>query len=628
MRRGQLQEISERIDQLRREIDSLEGVLEGFPTPEQSAHAQQLVGHLRNAAVRNELATRQAALVDLNRQAAALADDVPLPTTVSPGSIAPRAQVEVPSPWEPAPAEMPGVEADATVVLESGSEGLLEAEDRGGRGADRLGEETLQLEPEPLPRPVSAPGEPPAPQAEAARESYVSADAAEETLEVASPSQSFLAADDTVTPQEMPVWSPDEQGQPAVEPGGGGQGSAADQPVAPQAQAVQEPPEILPTLPVPEAVPEPAAVSGPPEAEAATLEPSSQDRIGRFIQGVGPPPSEIEPPFVPDVTVAPEVTGVEDQPSRAELAAMVNIRALPDAVEPAEALETSDTPTLAAVSEIPVEVMPAEAPATPDLPVMAEEPAVAAGAQGSVEVWEMAEPPAPPDIPPVAALPPQPESAPIPEISVPAAVDAPTPAPAQAPAAAASSFPPVRLVEPPRERRKLALPIGLGAAALLVVGAGVFVLMGRGQPAAPPAATSVPAGGTGLNVTPVAAVATQPPTSAPTAAAPTARPTEVPTPTTDQISGAPEPAAEAEPEPEVAVEPEPALPTGTIQAPGFASVNLRRAPSSSAPSIRAVPVGTRVEMLPGRTTADGLTWQQIRTPQGEEGWVSAGTIAR
>lgn len=598
--RSRLQEISARIDQLRAEIASLEGVLEGFPTPEQSAHAQQLVGHLRNATVRNELAARQSELVDLNRQAAALADDVPVPAPVSSGLTEPSApQMEVPASSEPAPVETPAVEADATVALEPALD---------------LGEATLQMAPEPLPTEVRTTGPLSRRQAEAARESS-RPDAAEETLEFVSPGP------------------PGEQGLPAVEQAGGESG--ADQPIAPAPQVRLEPPEAPPTWPVLETGPEEAAASEAAQPESVGAEPTSQDRISRFISGVGTGlSSEVEPSAVS------EVTEVAEDQTMAEMAAMVNIPAVADVVEPAGAQETNATLALPAVSKLPDELMPAEEPTVADVPAMPEEPTVA-DMQAVAGVPEMAETPAATGISPVAAPLQEPEIARRPERTArpaapaPAAVSAsPLPTSSEAPAAAVSGLQPVRLVEPARRRRKLAL-IGLAAAAVLVVGAGGFMLMGRGEPSAPSVTPTAPAAGPGANATPVVAVATQPalpPTSAPTAAVPTAVPTrvptEVPTPAPAQVSSAPEPTAEAEPEPEVAIEAAPDLPVGTIQAPGFASVNLRRSPSSSAPSIRAVPVGTRVEILEGRTTADGRTWQQVRTPQGEEGWILADTVAR
>jgi hypothetical protein len=69
-------------------------------------------------------------------------------------------------------------------------------------------------------------------------------------------------------------------------------------------------------------------------------------------------------------------------------------------------------------------------------------------------------------------------------------------------------------------------------------------------------------------------------------------------------------------------------PTGTLYAPGYAAVNLRRGPASLYSLIRPVPVGTRVVLIGGTVRNEDILWQQVRTPLGEVGWVAAGTISR
>jgi SH3-like domain-containing protein len=84
--------------------------------------------------------------------------------------------------------------------------------------------------------------------------------------------------------------------------------------------------------------------------------------------------------------------------------------------------------------------------------------------------------------------------------------------------------------------------------------------------------------------------------------------------------------AEAETPPDVASPV--AVATGRIYAPGFNGVNLRRTPSTTAATIRVLPVGTTVAILSGQAIANGLVWQQVRATNGEVGWVSAGTVLR
>jgi len=98
----------------------------------------------------------------------------------------------------------------------------------------------------------------------------------------------------------------------------------------------------------------------------------------------------------------------------------------------------------------------------------------------------------------------------------------------------------------------------------------------------------------------------------------------------------PEPDGVAEPERESVLDviaeppgqPPSARENATIRAPGFAGVNLRRAPSTSAATIRVLATGTRVELLGGQVRGDGLGWQQVLVPGGGTGWVVVGTVER
>lgn len=48
---------------------------------------------------------------------------------------------------------------------------------------------------------------------------------------------------------------------------------------------------------------------------------------------------------------------------------------------------------------------------------------------------------------------------------------------------------------------------------------------------------------------------------------------------------------------------------------------LREAPGGIQ-ELELLPVGTILVLLPGRTTLEGVEWQQVRTPSGLEGWVA------
>jgi len=56
-----------------------------------------------------------------------------------------------------------------------------------------------------------------------------------------------------------------------------------------------------------------------------------------------------------------------------------------------------------------------------------------------------------------------------------------------------------------------------------------------------------------------------------------------------------------------------------------AGVNMRQAPSTSAPVITTLREGTPVEAIGAPVTAEGRAWQQIRSG-GRDGWVVAVTV--
>jgi hypothetical protein len=75
------------------------------------------------------------------------------------------------------------------------------------------------------------------------------------------------------------------------------------------------------------------------------------------------------------------------------------------------------------------------------------------------------------------------------------------------------------------------------------------------------------------------------------------------------------------------------MPTATATAaPQTATVSsgvgvwLRAAATTEAEQLEWILDGTVLTLLPGRQSAEGFEWQQVRTPAGNEGWVAVDFI--
>jgi len=68
-------------------------------------------------------------------------------------------------------------------------------------------------------------------------------------------------------------------------------------------------------------------------------------------------------------------------------------------------------------------------------------------------------------------------------------------------------------------------------------------------------------------------------------------------------------------------------PTHIIAATGGVPVNMRTGPSTAAPVITTLREGTLVEALGVPVSAEGRSWQEIRSESGE-GWVVAGVVRK
>ncbi len=76
----------------------------------------------------------------------------------------------------------------------------------------------------------------------------------------------------------------------------------------------------------------------------------------------------------------------------------------------------------------------------------------------------------------------------------------------------------------------------------------------------------------------------------------------------------------AVPSPTPSITPSPAPPTATVSS--GVGVWLRATPSTDGEQLEWVLDGTQVILLPGKETGEEFTWQQVRTPTGNEGWVA------
>jgi len=60
---------------------------------------------------------------------------------------------------------------------------------------------------------------------------------------------------------------------------------------------------------------------------------------------------------------------------------------------------------------------------------------------------------------------------------------------------------------------------------------------------------------------------------------------------------------------------------------GLSGVNLRGAPTTSAPSLVVVRNNLPIDILDGSTTRDGYTWLRARTADGVTGWMVSTAVA-
>lgn len=162
-----------------------------------------------------------------------------------------------------------------------------------------------------------------------------------------------------------------------------------------------------------------------------------------------------------------------------------------------------------------------------------------------------------------------------------------------------------------------AMKIGfLRAVAVAVVGVfllvawGILLSLGDPEPATgeeiTPSSSPIP-----TSVTPVDGSFSEMPSSPTPTMAATATPTLTPTPTiTVTATMAPTPT----------ITPTPLPPTATVSS--GVGVWLRATPGTDGDQLEWVLDGTIVLLLPGLETGAEFTWQQVRTPAGNEGWVA------
>lgn len=108
------------------------------------------------------------------------------------------------------------------------------------------------------------------------------------------------------------------------------------------------------------------------------------------------------------------------------------------------------------------------------------------------------------------------------------------------------------------------------------------------------------------------------PTQIPAEVAPEATATNPPAVTVEPTSTAPVPTNTPQPAPTETATPEPASATVSSEA----GVWLRSSPGTESEQLEWVLDGEVIVLLPGLETADELEWQQVRTAEGNEGWVA------
>lgn len=132
---------------------------------------------------------------------------------------------------------------------------------------------------------------------------------------------------------------------------------------------------------------------------------------------------------------------------------------------------------------------------------------------------------------------------------------------------------------------------------------------------APSASTAAPtrAAAVATNTAPPPATATLPPTVVPTNTPPTAAPTVVETPTPAPTEVAP------------TATPSPSPATREVYVNADDGLNLRSDPSATATLLRTLANGTRLTAIGAANPPDarGVAWQNVRTDDGQSGWVAA-----
>ncbi len=142
--------------------------------------------------------------------------------------------------------------------------------------------------------------------------------------------------------------------------------------------------------------------------------------------------------------------------------------------------------------------------------------------------------------------------------------------------------------------------------AILLVAWSLLLSLGNLEPAVSAEDTPVPS-------PTVTELVTTPPSATPTAPSPSPSPTVELLTTTD-------PTETAVPSATPTITATPTPPTATVSS--GVGVWLRATPSTGGAQIEWVLDGTVVILLPGEETGEEFTWQQVRTPAGNEGWVA------